>query len=359
MLSLAELALSGMVIYGIKSISPPSPSTPNHLPEYDIYRQRTMEGFSRDTKDAIQLATFSDSTLPVGSFKYKVHRYPGDVDIFEPVKLCCTKESAINSIVGQLKHIAQSVINSRTIFWGDFKAGLDMEYEPDHPNYIVRWTAEEISAGSKRLMSGNTLTLAEAIVHKTIIKLDLWAPVNGNYTEVTNFFLFVWTDGKGNDEVLNAPLGDRLESLDNDIRKYSSPAHWKPLKLSKRLWNKALLLRDENMTRSLYPLFSSGAAIANQVTGECETLAMMFRKINPEKLPLSKINTQIDLFKKRLDDIVEFEIDKSVYALIDRARDNNDPATKANILDKVQELLDEPVSDFTSNWLITHRIIGV
>lgn len=354
MAAIADLLIGGLVIYGIKSASPVHPNIKGD--SYDIYRQRSMDGFSQDTKDAINLITFSDSTLPVGSFKYKVHRYPGDVDIFEPVKICCTRATALNTIESQLKQIAKTVIRSKTIFWGDFKAGLDMVYDPSDPDYIVRWTAAEVAEGIKTLKSGKELTLQEAITHKTIIKLDLWAPINGNYTEVTNFFLFVWTDGKGNDEVLNAPLGDRLASLDSDIKKYSSPENWKPLKLAKRLWNKALYLQDRKMTNALHPLFSSGAAIANQVTSECETLAMMYRKLTPSQLPSSRMQNQIDGFKRRLDDIVEFDIDPAIYNLLDRARDETSVITKANLLDTVRERLDVVVSEYTGRWLQEHQI---
>lgn len=351
-ITLTQLLSGGLMLYSIAA------NSQKGKPEYDIYRQRNMLGLSQDTQDIINLITFSDSTEPVGSFKYKVHRYPGDIDIFEPVKICCTREKALNEISRELKDIANKVQKSKTIFWGDFKAGLDMKFQPeDRDNYIVRWTADEIIAGKKRIASGKTLTLEEAITHKTIIKLDLWAPVNGNYTEITNFFLFVWTDGNGNDEVLNAPLEDRLISLQHDIEKYSSKEHWKPLKLAKRLWNKALFQKDRSMTQKLYPLFSSGAAIVNQVAGECETLAFMYRKLSDSALPKEKLERQVNGFKRRINDVAEFEISSNIYTRIKQINAAKSNTKKADLLENLQNDLETLVSAYTGKWLKKHRVI--
>jgi len=350
-ITLPQLLSGGLMLYSIASNQQTNKS------EYDIYRQRNMLGLSQDTQDIIKLITFSDSTEPVGSFKYKVHRYPGDIDIFEPVKICCTRETALNKIAGELQDMACKVKKSKTIFWGDFKAGLDMKFSADdRDNYIVRWTIDEIISGNKKI-SSRVLSLKEAITHQSLIKLDLWAPVNGNYTEVTNFFLFVWTDGKGNDAVLNAPLEDRVKSLNHDIDKYGSKEHWKPLKLAKRLWNKALYQKDRNMTQKLYPLFSSGAAIVNQVSGECETLAFMYRKLSNVELPHNKLNRQINGFMRRLNDVAEFEIKDIYYTVIEQIEGIKDNGKKADMLEQLQNDLEHEVSKYTGKWLKTHRVI--
>lgn len=216
-ITLANLALGGIFLYGLMDSGQPS---------IDIYRQRDMDGLSNDTQDIIRLITFSDSIDPVGSFKYKAHKYPGDIDIFEPVKICCTKATATRKIVAELQQIARRVKQSKTVFWGDFKAGLDLALKPesgqsiesyrqrtgmspveaDYPDsarefFIVRWTEDEVLRGWKQLKSGLELSLEEAITHDTVVKLDLWAPVDGNYTEVTNFFLFIMQDQNGVEHV--------------------------------------------------------------------------------------------------------------------------------------------------------------
>lgn len=378
-LSLAQLIQGGIVMYALTK----SEVSKGKKNGFDIYRTRSMNGLSDDTQNIIKLITFSDSTAPVGSFKYKVHRYPGDIDIFEPVKICCTREKAIGSISKELKSIATKVKNSKTVFWGDFKAGLDFIYKPitgeSHSQYedrtglklnlstgddwheaarkyyVVRWTVDEVVRGTKVLLSGTALTLEEAITHDTLIKLDLWGKVDGNYTEITNFFVFAWTDGN-EDHVLNADLEDRLESLNSDIKKYSSPDHWNPLKLAKRLWNKALYIKDDKLTHKLYPLFSSGAAILNQVVGEAETLRFMYEKIPDNKLPKKVMDKQIEGFKRRINDVAEIVVDASVYDLIDSIVKNN-INKKIMLLKELEDMLTGLVTKYTENWLSQANVI--
>jgi len=323
-LSLVDLLVGGLVVYGMNE------NVAQNDKDIVIYRQRNMEGLNQDTVDAIRLITFSDNTDPVGSFKYKIHRYPGDVDIFEPVKICCTKDKAIATISTELQRIAQKVKNHKTVYWGDFKAGMDLAFKPqesetfehyrsriniskteldnlrdDFPEstrslYIIRWTADDVIKGFKILKSKKKLTLQEAITHDSVVKLDLWAPINGNYTEVTNLFLFIWVEADGTEHVLNAKLADRLESLNKDIAKYSNIDHYNPLKLAKRMWIKALLLNNSRITKILAPLFASGAAQLNQIIGESETIRAMFQKLSNPPMNVELMMSMIFPLMKNL-----------------------------------------------------------
>jgi hypothetical protein len=348
-ITLPYLISGGVLLYSIMN------NDLHNKPEFNIYRQRSMKGLGQDTQDIIKLITFSDNTEPVGSFKYSVHRYPGDVDIFEPVKICCTREQAISTITRELQSMANKVKNSKTVFWGDFKAGLDMAFDESHKeNYIVRWTMDDVINGEKLLKSGNILKLEEAITHKTLVKLDLWSPIDGNYTEVTNFFLFMWTDGV-NEHILNAPLEDREKSLEKDIKTYSKKDNWKPLKVAKRMWSLALYRKDERMTKALYPLFSSGIAILSQIASECETLSMMYRR--PINRPEAKLEKQISGFKRRMNDAMEIEISDSLYVMIDEIIQTPAGVLRAVIIDRFRESLEEVVSEYTGKWMKKRSLI--
>jgi hypothetical protein len=386
-INLANLAIGGAFFYMLNDSN-------KEADKLDIFRRRSMDGLNKDTQDIIRLITFSDSIDPVGSFKFKAHKYPGDIDIFEPVKLCCTKDSALNSIVKEIKNIASKVQKSSTVYWGDFKAGYDIRFYIDSENvdnerertayiesiyqylspselekvktlatdfetdrfyefvrglYVVRWTPEEIIAGEKSLRNNGRLSLKDAIKHDTIIKLDLWAPVAGNYNEITNFFLFVWTNEEGEENVLNAELGDRLVSLDHDIKKYSSPDHWKPLKVAKRKWNKALFQNDVSIAKKLAPLFSTGVSHLNQVAGESEVLRFMLTKLDDP--PINKLKTQIIGFKRRINDVHDAEFDDAYfYNLIDSIDYDNydDIVYKLQMLEDKLEII---INDFSADYL--------
>jgi len=316
----------------------------------NILKQRTFEGLSKETQGLIQLITIENGVFPVGSFRYKAHRYPGDIDIFEPVKACCDKESASQAIANKISTMAKEISQHHDIYLGDFKAGLDERYnvstvaeleqllktglltqeeyreavsqktQEDLQEFlrqfrIIRWSIPELIAGYKILPKKIKLSLADALTHKSVVKVDLWAPQNGTYNEITNFFLIVMIDKNGKETVLNEELGDRLKNLNHDIVKYGSCKHRNSLKLAKRLWNRALFLNETEMPKMLYPLFQSGANSLNQVAGESEVIRMMLEKLkNP---PVEILLTQIDGFRRRITDVYDVDFNpEPMYKVI-------------------------------------------
>ncbi len=329
--------------------------------KFDVLQTRDFEGLNKDTLDIIHMITMNEYTQPVGSFKYRAHRFPGDIDIMERVKGCCSVKEATGKFAKKLKDIARHVINNEGIYWGDAKAGMDdrfdidigefstkhgrpeiLNYHPDKirtrlsevhklltdPEYhalvklvknkptvseweelkdglrdynIVRWTAEEIVRGWKMLRGKHKLTLEEALTHNSIVKVDLWAKIGGRYNETTNFFLVIAVDKNGKETVINQSMGDRLEGLDSDIQKYkNSKAHYNSLKMAKRIWNKAIFKHDTRTLEKLYPLFGSDVAHLNQIVGESEVIRNMIEKLKVP--PYKDLMEQIDGFKRRIND---------------------------------------------------------
>ena len=328
-----------------------------------IFDKRDLvHGLSQDTRRAVDLITYDDKTLPVGSVTFKVHKYPGDVDIFEKVDICCTQETAIKKFASFFKDLVNQLDTQSTspanfpIFWGDMKCGIDYKLEvlesdtiesyiertreylseedindiKNHDEwksfvrkfYILRWSPEEISLGKKKLKSGGTISLEECITHNAVLKLDLWATVNGNYTEVTNFYLVSWNDGS-NKYVLNPDsLGDRKQSLLDDIKNFSSYSHWKPLKLAKRMWNLSIFEKNWSRAAKLAPLFSTGVASLSQIEGEIEVIRFILDKYGKDKsCPYDKFIEQVTRFKRRLNDINDIDdsvlLPQKLYRMID------------------------------------------
>ncbi len=319
----------------------------------EILKKRTFDGLTQETKSLIELITIQKGTFPVGSFKFKAHRYPGDIDIFEPVKACCDKESASKEIAKKIQKMALEISKRKDVYLGDFKAGLDFRYttpmsdiegklnelvdlelitqeelqealslksrdelvEYMRKYYIVRWSLEELIQGYKLLPKGLRLELSDALTHKSIVKIDLWAPQDGNYNEVTNFFLIVMIGKDGKEVVLNEELGDRLINLNHDIVKYGSKEHKNSLKLAKRLWNRALFLGDKKIPKILYPLFQSGCNSLNQIAGESEVVRQMVERLPSP--PIDILLRQIDGFRRRITDVFDVDFDpQPMYNII-------------------------------------------
>src|SRR5439155_22788827 len=100
-------------------------------PEHDILELRNPESLSLDTRKIIDLITIQEGINPVGSQKFKIQRYPSDIDVFEKYHSCCNLETASQDVSDQLKKIANQLKKTPNIYFGDFKAGIDHRYDLD------------------------------------------------------------------------------------------------------------------------------------------------------------------------------------------------------------------------------------
>jgi hypothetical protein len=109
---------------------------------FPLLQTRAFSSLSVDTVNAINMITL-DSRFPpniVGSFKYVVHEYPADIDMFEsyqshaireaPEKNSngCSYKEAIKDIASKFKDIALRLKEGKDVYLGDFKAGHDNRY---------------------------------------------------------------------------------------------------------------------------------------------------------------------------------------------------------------------------------------
>jgi len=345
---------SGIIIYLLNQIAHSDKKTP----KFNVKETRDINGLTQETVDLINLITTEANIEPVGSFRYKAHRYPGDVDIMENLKACCTAETASKEIAKRIQKIAQDIKNKRHVYLGDFKAGLDERYnidigqiinnelydydptqirkdlitlynkklltEPDFRRllslvipeptpkeydelreairefYIVRWNLDEILRGYKMLPHKYKLELSQALRQDSVVKIDVWGKVDGKFTEVTNFFLIVAIDENGNQTILNKPIGDREANLEAEILKFQTNDYRNSLKLAKRLWSRALLNNDTDTLNKLYPLFNNDVANLNQIVSESEVIIGMLEKL--ARPPLTDIMEQLDSFKRQIND---------------------------------------------------------
>lgn len=326
----------------------------------DVFELRDMDLVSADIKRIVNLLTLKSETTPVGSFKYKIFKYPGDIDIFEMVKGCCTVHGVADSISTRIVNMIRRLELVDDVYFGDFKCGEDRRFKvnigeidvsgkdtkikgynqskvkddiiklydqkllskteaqtlirlarPEPINvghwetlndafrefYVLRWSEDELLASEKSLRGDESISLSEAIIQGTVVKIDVWAPVQNRYIEVTNFFAFV-VEEDGRKQFLTQKLGNYKASVFEDLVKYGSPEHRNSLKMAKRLWLIAAMLNDQRLGKILAPLFISPAAAISQVISESEVVRLILEKV--EHPPVDVLMFQILGFEKRL-----------------------------------------------------------
>jgi hypothetical protein len=385
--------------------------------QFQLLRLRNPEAISAHTKRILETVTIdSSNTLPVGSWLFRTHKYPGDIDIFEQVRECCDATTAKSAITQKIQKIAAKVRDRQDVFLGDFKAGLDNRFKinigeikdgsvfnydqsevrkqvidlfnqgllskekaieihqlaidehkmnveayEDLNNalrkfYVLRWSLDELLAGQKILPGNKTLLLEDAITHKSLVKIDVWTPkYDGNFTEVTNFFLLIAVDKNGKEKTLNLELPNYAKSLIKDIKLYSSPGHLNSLKAAKRLFTYSKLTDDRATMDTLAPLFSADASKLNQIKDEFEVLHMLIEKY-PDQVPWNIVVRQIGSIIERIGDVnLDYDEDQMLKLLeqtgqLSAASSKNIPAILTNL--KMLEKMTKPsIEKYSNNYL--------
>jgi len=88
----------------------------------EILTERELED---ELKQIIEQVTIISSVSPVGTYKYKVFQYPGDIDLFEKINSPLSRPDFIANTAQRIKTIIQSIILSDVIYFIEFKAGID------------------------------------------------------------------------------------------------------------------------------------------------------------------------------------------------------------------------------------------
>lgn len=308
----------------------------------DVLQERHYSDYSPEAQRVISLITIEQGLEPVGSSKYQAHKYPSDIDLFEPVQGCCGINAVRLPMVRALQNIIRRLENEPSIHFARFQCGYDRRYDiywgkeskgqvldwsariarreinnlyyqeliteqeqeaalslvKENPsvrdflrlywffrNFMaLDWNTEEIKRGYKDLRGGKRMYLDDALIDKSLVKLDVWAKLpypdmkGARYVEVTNWFLVQVEDENGEIQTLSIVQEDRLKSLRADIYKYYAKD---ALKTSKRYWNYLFELEQTPAVlrelRKLAPLFSSYIAFLNSVATDLELQERMLR----------------------------------------------------------------------------------
>jgi hypothetical protein len=373
----------------------------NDVCDITVLNKRDKNDIGSDTKTAIKAVTAHMETLPVGTFKYKIFKYPSDIDIFENIEGCCTFNQSKITAAHAIQRIVRSVVSSNTIIFTDFKAGYDDrykiytgvindkidDYDPlvirrDIDNlrsaelltcqqyhelialvkstpsiddvvalneklrtyWVVRWKSDEILQGYIVRPGNYKLYLDVALTQGSIVKLDTIAKISSpiedsRYVEVTNFFLITQKDKYGGRVVLSEELGDYAQSLLGDVYKYYNT---NILKSIKRLW---MYLAYQGRICDLgvfTELFSSDIALNSQLVGDLEVAIFLLSS----KLPYDDKFLH-DTINRKLTSLRGECADPSLYS-----------HTKTDIeyMSAVKECLSKSIDTRTREWMHSRNI---
>ena len=329
--------------------------------------KRTITKSLRKIIDTITVSKTKKS-YPTGSFKYKIHKYPSDIDIFEIIDICCSVEEAIKKLKIIFKDMMYDL--KSVGYLSAFKAGRDNRYNKSidklrneklisekeymklknsDADYVsdylrdlslIKWDSSDVINGHKKLALGKIITLDEVLLGNNLIKIDVWAKVNNRFIEVTNLLALNVVDGYG-DKItsLTRKMPDYESSMKFDIQFFYKKRDY--LKTLKRIWTLALYKKNEKLLNDISPIFGSSISALHQISSECEVLSNMIIRL--DNIPLEEMLEQIDEFKVRIDQISNLPDNVKLYNKIDNIL-NVSLEEKISGLEDLMSFIDEIVN---------------
>ncbi len=380
---------------------------------FPLIQNRSYESLPLQVIKLIDMLTLDPKYPPkiVGSYKYVVHEYPNDIDLFEFYEGCCGFDEVKNKVINRFKEIIQDINTKPLTYLGDFKAGIDKRYDInigkishdkiydynsndikdnirklfddglltkeevtlwlrniyDNPNMnqyielknlihdkcVVRWTAKDIEEGYKKLPKGSLLSFEEALTQKSIIKIDIWTYLSGRYIEMTNWYAITYLEqNNSKPQYMSSPIDNYEFSLKKDLAYYKNPSLRKYMKYAKRLWNYYVLKNMKSDMIRLYPLFSSGAAKMYQIMGEIETIVNILENIS--KPDMESIKNNIEDWKTRLgtlmNNVLPTDLSNKIFVKVnDILREKSKKLIISQILD-IKSILELEVNKYVKNY---------
>lgn len=376
--------------------------------------------FTPAVREIMDILTLDAGPVIVGSYKYVIHEYPVDIDMFEETRLSDVSERIVcRKIARRFKVIAQKIRKRRLTYLADFKAGEDdrfvcpyigsfdvsdaspVGYEPDrirewirnadisdrerkiwfkkvvdnpdYPQYIalydllhdrrvVRWSLSEIEKGRKILTGGRLYTLEEAVASRSVVKMDLWAWIDHRFVEISNWYRIRFRKIPGGRWIdLTKTLPVYEDSLRRNIREYFTPRFKKNFKMAKRVWMYAAHTNDIPLMKLLFPLFRSDASRLGQMKGEIDVIvAMIDRLADP---PLAHIRDQVDHFNEVISTITQNVISsrekKKIFCQIGRIdTDTSIPALR-DVLLSISEVIEKYIQRYVYAFLKQRNIFTI
>jgi hypothetical protein len=334
-----------------------------------VTKMKPEDSFPYDVNKALNLIVKNrDNGEVFGSYIYRAQTFPSDIDSHEIIEVCCSKEELSKEMEKIIKKIVNGLKGKRGVYYSEIKGGIDHRFKIDVDDdffnekidklfhdgllkkdelddiktlyrkadkdsldvlkellrlkYTLRWSEDEIKKGYKMLIGNVKKTLRSAIEDGGLFKIDIWAPINGRYIEVTNVFrLFYIKKGTGEIISLENPF-DYVNNIKEQIRKFNSNTFFNPFKMAKRMWGLARHLKNNNYLKLLTPLFQGSIARLNQIKAEMETIVLMLERL--KTIPAVFLSKQVNEFKSRISYIYNLDFNEKLL-------DSN--------FDKISELL--------------------
>ena len=316
----------------------------------NIFALKDRSSYPKILNDEMKLVSFNkNNSSLIGSMSYKIQKYPSDIDLYEQIKVCCSKEEAIEYFQLGIKRIVNEVRLKRYHWVIEVKCGIDDRYDiinnltqanldnflannlnilnmDDYHElnrlsaysdleritdilrkyYVIRWTADEVEFGQK-VKAGKRFYFEDCVDTISPINIEIIAVVNGKFTDISNFYVLMFHNKIDDTDVLiNFPqeyLVDGrmfvIEGLKDGINKVLfSKIHKDVFKGIKRMYSLARITENVELYEKIKDIVSSDLSALSQIKSEFATINEILNFT--DQLPWNVLFSQLDTIKFRL-----------------------------------------------------------
>jgi hypothetical protein len=337
------------------------------------------EEYSNLEMNRMRLVNFSeiDGVTPFGSYSYKLP-YPGDIDLYENFTSGGGVKQLVDSFIVKIKQIVNSFIKNKGAndYIVEFKIGLDMRYDINvgtlyetvfTPNpqlvfkvrklfregllskqeyndinetleingnnsvgydiiytifrehRIIRWRLEDLKRGYVILPKNKKMTLFEALMFKTDVKIDIVTQLDGKFIEISNFIHLTLDNGDNYPKyVVNLGfLYDSSEmitenkfNLRSQVEKlFYSEIFFNPMKGVKRMFSLAQAFDDYAMLDKVTPILTSSLGYFYQLKSQIDSMDYIYETY-ADKSPFDEFAKELYSIKDNLSQIRDIDNDE-------------------------------------------------
>ena len=234
-----------------------------------------MKEYNNAVVNIGKLMSLESKVNVVGSASIKKSIYYSDYDLFEKVS---GKSDTL--IYNHFKSVFEVVKRSDNVVITDFKCG-EINGVP------LRWTYEEIKNNNNQGVS-----FAEALRHKSMIKMDIVALVSGRFIEITEVYN-IFLDGEPN---MSMTIEEIVENIKNEYAMEVRDGNY--MKALKRMFSLLKLKNEEPQKQELLlEYFNSPNGLIYRCKSDLETMLLV---LDSPKFNLTEIRESLQLLKETI-----------------------------------------------------------
>lgn len=309
-------------------------------------KRKTLDMVNDETADLVEVFSLNGKVRLIGSNSLRAIQYGSDYDVATELKGTTGEKvaKALQKAYEEAKKNPDYWItdlkaghDARLIYKGDYSKPSVEAYLKKHADlipkaradairratgeeeiklirdlFILRWKPADIKKGFVKCIDGTKRFLKDAVLDKTVLKIDLLGQVGNQFVEVSENYTVRTKDGKSN-TVRTSPQ-EVEEDFEDEIQYYSRKDTFKALK---RLFS--LLQLDGGQQKALDMLvefFNSQVGYLNKIRNELKIVVQIleqdFRKVKWED-----VEQNLQYIKEQISQIYQIPLESSVFSDID------------------------------------------